>query len=333
MEIYFVTRKDYAQWEDIEILRDSDVDKMPERFRSGVDVWIAQTYLFLREPLHKRGIECRFTDRFIPGAICIAHRDDLNSYRSSSFQSYVVGIRADRPPLYTSHRCILQNDLFQDNHRYKYIPLWPQPGLLPRRVERAQQISKLAYFGRDSSAPDWFRSADFHHALAELGVVFDIRTDAWYDYRDVDLLLAYREEPALMLRYKPATKLYNAWFAETPALLGPEPAYLSLKRCELDFLSVTTPQDILMVIKQLKAKPKRFQEMIENGRLRAADFSVAAIRHRWVNFLVDEVIPQWESWRKNFHASETYRLSSFIWQLTLQKMSAKLFRIQYALDS
>src|SRR6185295_13492466 len=93
----------------------------------------------------------------------------------------------------------------------------------------------IAYFGRVEFLPAWVRGDALRHRLAEIGVALRLSEQAWNDYRDVDLVLSGRAESPLMLAFKPATKLYNAWLAGVPALLGDEPAFRALWQSELDY--------------------------------------------------------------------------------------------------
>jgi glycosyltransferase involved in cell wall biosynthesis len=328
VQIYFVTKKAYAKWEAIESLDAGFIDRTPDSFRSGVDGWIAQTYLRVRDVLQTRGIFVSFVARFVPGQICVAHRDDLNDYSSFALRSFVVGVRADRPPLYICDREVVQNNLEPDTPYRRFLPLWPMPGLRPRNASRGERILRLAYLGRDSSAPGWFRDPAFHAALGRLGVDFQVRTSAWHDYSDVDILLAHREELPSMLRLKPATKLYNAWLAGTPALLGDEPAYAALRRNELDFIAIASPQDVLAATSRLISNPALYRAMIENGHSRAREFSPEAITSRWTAYFCDEIIPAYLEWieRSKGIFSSVRRERQFIARMTAQKIAAKLFR-------
>ena len=130
--VYFVTRRHYAKWRDIDQLSAQDIDRNPQRFRSGVDVWIAQSYLRLRKPLGCRGYAPAFSDRFVADALCIAHRDDLNQLGSRPLRGYVLGVRADRPPMLVCDHEITQNNLMPDSPQRHYLPHWPQPGCCSR---------------------------------------------------------------------------------------------------------------------------------------------------------------------------------------------------------
>jgi hypothetical protein len=335
MQIHFVTgRKGIAKWRDIDALAGEDVDRLARRFRSGIDVWIAQTYLRLRQPLRAAGHEARFGERFPPGAICIAHRDDLNKFTSGAQRAFVVAVRADRPPVRVGERVIVQNDVQPDSARRRYLPLWPQPGLLPRDPARADRVETVAYFGRESALPSWFHERQFIDAFAQCGVRFEIRHDAWHDYRDVDLVLAYRHETPSMLQVKPATKLYNAWLAGVPALLGDEPAYRTLRRSELDYVPVASAGDAIAAVRALKSDAARYRAMMENGRRRGEEFSVEAISARWLDLLLNDAIPAHAAWQAR-HASLFATLADIIrfqGGMLEQKLAARFFRRGLVMD-
>ncbi|MBI3344292.1 MAG: hypothetical protein HY028_05465 [Gammaproteobacteria bacterium] len=326
MDIYFVSRKAFSKWRSIEAKNTAFVDQHPEEFRSGVDVWIAQTFLRVREPLAALGIFCRFSDHFIPGKICIAHRDDLNDFFGGAYRSFVVGIRADRPPLYICQQEVRQNNLLPDTPERHYLRHWPQPGLVSRNPGRGNMLKTVGYLGRDSAAPNWFRGSELRDALQKLGVSFEIRTKAWYDYSDIDVLLAYRDELPLMFRHKPATKLYNAWLAGVPALLSNEPAFAGIRNSELDYIPVHNMDNVCAAIQRLKTDPVLYRNMIEHGARRARDYTVAAISAQWVNFICDSVLPAYKIWQARDASRRTRLLGKFAVHMVRQKLAAKLFR-------
>jgi hypothetical protein len=327
MAIYFVTRSGAARWQDIARLDRSVAEREPDRFRSGIDGWIAWSYLLLRDELSSRtGMSVHFSDRLAPGHICIAHRDDLNAFGGWHYRCYTVAIRADRPPVYAAHWVIDQNPLHpQPGHRY--LPFWPVPGLLGRDANRGSEIRKLCHIGRDGAAPEWFDDPGFHADLQALGVSFEVRTQRWYDYSDVDLALGYRHEAPTMLAFKPASKLINAWLAEVPALLGPEPAYENLRRSQVDYLPVDSAHGVVAQVKYLQAHREIYRAMIANGIDRGAEFSTEAVRKMWLDWLCEEVLPGYLRWRRGHMAGiNPIRLAGFVGQVTAQKLAAKSFR-------
>jgi hypothetical protein len=329
MEIVFVVRRLGRNWPDIDRWDADDVDRLAGRLRGGTNSWIVQSWLRLRRPLEAAGFRVRIAERFQPGAICVAHRDDLNNFTDFCERAYIVGIRADRPPVRVGNLHVIQNRLGDRTATERYLPLWPQPGLLPRDPARGDRLERLAYFGRDSSAPAWFFDPLFRVALARLGVAFELRTEAWHDYHDVDLVLAHRDEAPTMLREKPASKLINAWLAGVPALLAPEPAFNALRESALDYRVIETAGDVMRQVAQLKATPATYRAMVANGSRRAREFGSEALTVRWLEFLVGEVLPDYLRWRdESPHA--LLALIPFAVRLTRQKLEAKAFRAAVA---
>jgi hypothetical protein len=238
-----------------------------------------------------------------------------------------VAIRADRPPVHAADWVIDQNPL-HPTPAHRYLPFWPVPGLSKRDAGRGTDIRHLCHVGRDGAAPKWFHDPNFHAALGELGVSFEVRTQRWYDYSDIDVALGYRHEAPTMLAYKPASKLINAWLGEVPALLGPEPAYQNLRCSPLDYLPVDSARDVLTQVKYLQTHPEVYRAMVANGTERGAEFSTDAIRKKWLDFLLDDVLPGYRRWLRGHVAGmNPVRVVRFVAQLTAQKLAAKPFRL------
>jgi hypothetical protein len=151
--------------------------------------------------------------------------------------------------------------------------------------------------------------------LAELGVTWvedaapspEVARDSsglyWNDYRDVDLALGVRPPDITSRKGKPASKLIVPWLAGCPALLGPEPAFQALRRTDLDYVEIETPDQALLAIAALKDDPARYQAMIENGRTRGAESSVAHVTQEWADVLFRRIPqlqrnPEFQQWRR-----------------------------------
>ena len=286
MHVSFVAgRSALSRWHNASRLQPDDVYRQQQRFRSGIDVWVVQTYLLLRDQLAELGHRVTLDARFPAGALCVAHWDSYNAFFSGAHACRVIGVRADRPPMYGCARVVVQNNLVDDDPTHRFIPLWPQPGLVPRDRARGARIENIAYFGRATSLEPWIERGDLRQRLAALGVTLRVCERSWNDYSDVDLVLSARAESPTMLAHKPATKLYNAWLAEVPALLSDEPAFRSLRGSTLDYLTVSSVDDIVESVARLRKQPETYQAMIERGRERGRDFAREAIAARWIALL------------------------------------------------
>jgi hypothetical protein len=319
--VHFVLDARATHWPDIERLDAHAIERAPRRFVGGRNSWIAQTFVRLRGALEARGLRVTAGPGFARGGISVVHRDDLDRFGSDAYASFLVAVRADRAPVEACDIAIAQNALdLRANERY--LPLWPQPGLVPRDGTRGERIETLAYFGRTSSAPAWFRDPAWHRSLRARGVRFEIRTQAWHDYREVDVALAARDEAAAVLATKPATKLYNGWLARVPVLATAEPAYAALRKGALDFLEIDDAASVLRAIERLR-EPALYRAMVANGTARASAFGVDAVAREWLRFFDDEVLPAHRAWR----AHPSARRAWFLGAMLRQKVEGKVHRL------
>jgi len=320
---HFVLDPRATRWGDIGGLDEDDIARDPGRFCGGRNSWIAQSFLRLRRPIAARGWTATAGPGFPEGAICIAHRDDVDRFRMRAYASFLVVVRADRAPVQACDVAIVQNGLAPEAHE-RFLPLWPQPGLLPREAARGVRIERLAYLGRTAAVPPWFGDAGFRRALERRGVQFEVRARRWEDYRAVDLAIAARRELAAVLAQKPATKLYNGWLAGVPVLASPEPAYRELRRRPLDFIEVHEPRDVLAAVDLLRANPALYAAMVENGRERGVSFTVDSIRERWMALLGDEIVPRYLASRATIGGRRAW----FVCAMARQKVRSRAHRVR-----
>jgi hypothetical protein len=204
IKINFVAQKELSKWPDIDHLSDGSVDTNFNRFRGAASNWIIQTFLILKPHLIARGFDVRVSERFIPGEICICHRDDLNKL-SGAWNSFVVCARADRPAPLVANVVVLQNELEVNRASNAFfIPHWPQPGLIPRNRSRGPLVESAAYFGHDWSIPEWLKSGgQLSQSLGASGISYHLQNKVWNDYENVDIALAFRDEADVVLEQNP----------------------------------------------------------------------------------------------------------------------------------
>lgn len=277
-------------------------DRDWREFRAGERNWTLQTYLRLRDA----GLPVRLTAAAPTAPLVVVHTKHTNALLRCAFSRRGVlfaGIRGDLHASALADVEILQNRQFADDRRRFFVPHWPQPGMLPRDTSRGTDVRNVAFKGvartidRRFLSEEWTTFLDSEglqwdcNAIQFTGTAADAASIRWEDYREVDVLVAVRPSERRTARAKPATKLYNAWLAGVPAILGAEPAYRELRLSELDYLEVATLEDAKRAVMRLKRDPVRYQEMVENGRRRAAEFSVSAITEVWQDLLFDR-LPQ-----------------------------------------
>lgn len=199
---------------------------------------------------------------------------------------------------------IFQNGVRRAGRDGATIWHWPQPGIVPRDPARGETLHVLGYKGRLLNLDAGFRSDAFVAALADLGVTLEL--DAfdgllgahdWNDYSGCDAVLAVRNLTHHDAAKKPASKLVNAWFAEVPAILGPEPAYRELRKGPLDYIEVTSPAEAVAAVKRLQQDAGLFRAMVENGRRRRRDFTEERLTALWLQTLAGPVAAAFRAWQ------------------------------------
>ncbi len=297
----------------------------------GSSSWIVQTYLQLK----CRGLDVRLVAQFVPGAICVVSREELMKRRllqGLPFRSYVVVCQQDRPrPFICDHR-IVQNRLNILDSRDHYMPHWTQPDLRSRHPVRGSRVENVVFKGRWYYLPEPYKNSNFVERLKSLGFTFittadyEVNLQDWSDYSEADVLLALRQRSDLYLESKPPTKLMNAWMAGCPALLGPEPAYQELRKSELDYLEVDSPEDVIHALQRLRSNPALYQAMVENGRLRAEEFTADQTALRWRNLLAADIAAGYEQWQnQSFAWKLAARPGRFTYQMLLQEQERRRF--------
>jgi hypothetical protein len=88
----------------------------------------------------------------------------------------------------------------------------------------------------------------------------------------------------------------NAWFAELPAILGPEPAFRELRRSADDYIEVRNAGEALQALRYLKENPAVYRRMIENGRTRRSDFTEARLTEMWRETIAGPITRAYLDW-------------------------------------
>jgi hypothetical protein len=268
--------------------------------------WTVQTFLRLRDA----GYPVRLSGAIPDSGVVVFHAGQKKQlYRDLTRRSraVLVGIRGDRREALIADFEVLQNGRLADGRKRFFVPYWPQPGLLPRDASRGTTIRQASFKGFDRNLHPDLRGARWHAFLGERGITWEADSMdhsqsergelavTWQDYRDVDLIVALRPYALASAAFKPATKLYNAWHAGVPALLGPEYAFREVRRtADLDYLEIRSLDEACAAVDRLLGDPSLYRAMVDNGRRRAREFTVEAVTARWAELLFDKIRPELE---------------------------------------
>lgn len=268
-----------------------DPTALRDAFQQGADCWIAQTWL---ELVRRGRRDVRLVREPLPGHACVLHADTFIRLRPREDVFWIV-VRPDRGPVPLADLCIVQNEAMRGRSA-QFVPQWPEPGLRPRDPARGDRFERIAYFGRRLWLAPELQAPEFAAAIAHQGMQFEIREDAWWDYSDVDAVVAIRSCHPALLATKPATKLVNAWIAGAVPLLGPEPAYREIGQAGIDYLEVRDAADIVAALRRLRHDRTLREQLLADGRARAATNDADAVAAAWMHLLDGAVAAEFTRW-------------------------------------
>jgi hypothetical protein len=283
---------------DLEALRRIDPDREYQGLQRGDRAWVLQTYLRLARaghPVELVGQPPR--DGLI--VFHVKNRRALARRLERGSGVLLLGIRADNREAAICDFEVVQNGRFADGRRRFFVPSWPQPALKPRHPDRGTAIRRIAFKGFSRNLDPAFLQPRWSSFLACLDIAWDVhageyagtRTDhvalGWDDYREVDLALAVRPHDRRLHTSKPASKLVNSWIAGVPALLGAEFAYRELRRSPLDYVEIANVEEAEAAVERLRSDPDLYRAMVENGRVRAREFTIDRLTERWRELLFE----------------------------------------------
>lgn len=273
-----------------------DPDREPQRLVLGEHYWIVLSYLRLRAA----GLDVRLDNDVPATGPVLFYAGDKRAlwrrYRRNRSRALLVAVRSDRHPVGFADVEVVQNAESADGRRALHVPHWSQPGLVARDPARGDRPRTILYPGTPRNLHPGFNEAAWLEFLDRHGLRFQCHAAAadgtppdYHDFREVDLLLATRPSGARLVRNKPAWKLFNAWLAGVPALLGPESGYRELREGPLDFIEVDGPDAAMVEIGRLLDDPGLYRAMVDNGLRRGAGFTDAATAGRW-RLLIEDVL-------------------------------------------
>ncbi|MEA5497218.1 hypothetical protein VB834_00680 [Limnoraphis robusta Tam1] len=277
-------------------------------FCLGIYAWTLQTYLRLKAD----GFPCQLVDELPQSGIVIVHRNCLSIHKSLKPQNNLlfICIKAESNSYPYAQLHVVQNpqEASTINSRY-YIPHWTQPGLIPRDHQRGETFKNIVFFGHIKNLTPELSSIEWQNKLEKLGLNwcpiinqnhwadYEKIDNRWNDYSQVDAVVAIRSfGKGNQYTNKPATKLFNAWLAGVPAILGYESAYQTEGKPNLNYLEVTSMNELISALKKLKSDSNFRQNIVEKGQLQAQKIHPERITKKWRYFLTEIAIPAFEDW-------------------------------------
>jgi hypothetical protein len=167
-------------------------------------------------------------------------------------------------------------------HHLHYIP---EPSLLPRSRQFSTNFKTVGYLGARKNLLPELQSDEWISLLKSYGLFFQILDEPGLrsNYETIDAILAVR--PSGMQDQKSPHKLWNAWRAGVPAILGPEPGFRDYRQSELDYIEVNNAEEAFQALIRLRDDPDLRRAMVENGIRRMHECSVETIIGQWKDFI------------------------------------------------
>ena len=328
-------------YEKIEEVDQLDPYTVWKRMPRGEGFWILQTYCLLKN----FGVDVNISGELPEEGVLVFHRRNKSALFAQAHSKIknliLVGCRGDLHDLLVPDFELLQNNFFADGERRFAMTHWPMPNIIPRKSDRGNTIKKIAFKGFATQLHQDFQTQEWKDFLKENniewvqgavdfthhgGSTFD--DSVWADYSDIDLVIAVRPQRNDYHTNKPALKLYNAWIAGVPAILGKECAYREIGTSGEDYIEANSLEDTKKAITYLIKNPDAYSAMVKAGRKKAVLYTHEAVCEAWKHFFY-QILPEKIERRQQqlsykmgryIPLSLKYRLL-FLWKvLTLQRM-------------
>jgi len=281
------------------------------RFLGNCD-WTLQTYLRLKD----RGFPCQLTRIPPANGIVIAHKDFLERITRPTPATLLVCLKSDRAPHPYAQVHVIQNpqdrvEKLQEQLIASYfVPHWLQSLIIPRNRKRGGRFENIGYLGSEIELAEEFKKESWKRSLKDLNFNWITSTNSkeWSNYEDIDALVAIRKCNSKIWEYnhKPASKLYNAWHAGIPAILGIESAYKAERKSELDYLEANYPEEVIRALQLLRDDRKLRENMVINGRSRAQETENDVLIKKWEYFFTGVASSAYERWCKSAWIRKKY---------------------------
>jgi hypothetical protein len=208
-----------------------------------------------------------------------------------------------------------------------YIPHWPQPGIIERDTLRRDTFKNLAYFGCPTNLAEELRDSSWEKIVRELNLNWRIvGPQQWHDFSDTDAVVAVRNFQGDTCPIRPATKLYNAWRAGVPAILGHEAAYRRERQSPVDYLEVRSINETVAALQMLRDNVSLRHSMVENGKMRAQQISPQVLAGLWQDFILGTAVPAYYKW---IESSSSFRCKFFIGRIVSLRVNGLRKRFSF----
>ncbi len=285
--------------------------------------WVLQTYL----QLQRIGLACQIVSDFPNQGMVFAHRDDLNESHKPTKNLFIVCLLVDRTALhpYANHH-IVHNPAAKIRFKTPstYIPPWPQIELQKRSTQRGSSFETIGFFGDLENMADNNQIEKFSHMLSKHGLNLVIPSrENWNKFSNIDVIYGVRKfGKEYDFLEKPALKLFNAWLAEVPAVLGYESAYRTVGQPGINYLEATTSSEVEEKLVLLKNNVQLRESIVKAGRDAATRITTDSISDKWRSLIKNELLPRFYEWRNSKIKRQRHYLTAKMKEISAAKLGS-----------
>lgn len=261
--------------------------------------WVLQTYLYLLQA----GLPVKLVGEMPDEGIVLTHRDCVEYDHRPSDRQLLVIMLVDRDvPLPRAAFHITHNPTqrLPFHMPHAYMPPWPQIGLIPRAVARGERFASVGYFGYEANLDPAIFTDRFRELLSSLQLELVIPPPAkWHDFSEIDAILAIRTLGRRDAHLnKPSLKLFNAWLAGVPAILGHESSCRFEGQPGTGYLEATSSEELEQCVRRLAQDPQLRSRIVSHGRSSVQAFTPERTAARWAALIERHLIPRYVRLRR-----------------------------------
>ncbi len=276
----------------------------------GLECWINITFFYLKNS--KIPFEIKLVNEIPVEGLILFHKGYFpKDFRPNSKQ-YFICIQAD----YGRHRYaqmhIVQNpyqsfNLFVNNRLLSdylfsytstdFIPLWPQPCLIPRDLSRKYSIQNVNFFGNpQETLPGLNIEMNSFFEKRKLNFIPKYNIYQWHDYQATDIVLSIRSFSKKEFYHKPLSKLVNGVLAGSIIIAGDESSATYFKKHFYpELLTISNISELQRSIDYIINNSESSFQAISKAKNRIAPFLKDALVNKWVQSLC-KAIDQYNRW-------------------------------------
>lgn len=278
-------------------------------FKDDIYAEIMPTYVHLKNS----GFPCTLVKELPNSGIVIAHRDCLEpgGYLRPHPDIFLIALQSNRYPNAYANLHLVQSSCHQKQIHNSYVlPPWPTPEIKPRLDHLGDRFEHIAYIGHLDDLAIGLKHHSFCQQLQALDLTWQtlIHFEARADYRNIDAIVALNHltEVPYPTGFQNARKLYDAWIAGVPIILGNDCVYQEHCQSQLDYMTVDVAlkrtsdnpsEPVIAALSQLKNQATLRQAMVTQGKKRAQEIELTPLVKQWSIFFETVAMPAYYQWK------------------------------------